>query len=236
MVRVRALARYGETISELGGNPNMAMRACGLLESAVDNADGWVPFSAVLEAYEIASRLTDRRDFGMYLGSSRDLSYLGPLILIFKYSENLGLGLSAIARYLAIQNSGYVLSLDRNGESAALRFRMSAQHRARADQWIEESLVTALIALRLFLGASYVPAGVRIAHSPTSSAESYREYFGIDPDFNAGEDSLRIENAVLALRNPKTDKDMVGFLESYLQSRVPAQNNDIGFDCAHAVA
>ena len=220
MVRARALAGFDTAIRELGGEPESTLRASGIHSSMLHNPEGWIPFEAVLEAYNYASRHTGCPYFGMYLAASRDLSYLGPLILIFKYSENLKAGLENAARYIGIQNTGFEISMQTNGRSVAFRFNMSQQLRAKANQWVEEAFVTTLSLLRLFLGPSFVPLSVRLAHSPENGARQYQRYLGTVPEFDVRDDAIILDPAALMVTNPRSDQDMVDFLKSYLEARV----------------
>jgi AraC-like DNA-binding protein len=104
---------------------------------------------------------------------------------------------------------------------------MEDRLRARAAQWIEESLATTVKALRLILGDSYLPLAVRMSHQPISRPDHYRRYFGIAPDFGARDDSVIVDVEALGVVNARTDKDMVRFLREYLDARVPTHVNDI---------
>jgi AraC-like DNA-binding protein len=227
MVRARALDGFSATVKALGGDPAAVYRAAGLPAGLNGNPDGWVPFHQVLQAYREASRSTGCPYFGMYLAANRDLSYLGPLILIFKYSENLRDGLESVARYIGIQNSGYSVSLSTNGTSATFRFNMSAPGCDRESQWIEESLTTTVKALRIFLGDSYAPAVIRMSHERISRPDQYRRYLGVEPEFGATEDAVIVDAATLAVTNERTDRDMIRFLRDYLDARVPSPDSDI---------
>ena len=220
MVRARALAGFGTALQELGGDPESTLRASGIHSSMLHNPEGWIPFSTMLDAYNNASRHTGCPYFGMYFAASRDLSYLGPVILIFKYSENLKTGLENAARYIGIQNTGFEVSLQPDGHSVAFRFNMSPQLRAKANQWVEESLVTTLSLLRLFLGPSFVPLSVRLAHPPENGARQYLRYLGTVPEFDVGDDAVILDPAVLMVTNPRSDQDTVDFLRSYLEARI----------------
>ena len=226
-MRARALEGFSATVKELGGDPAAVYRAVGLPTALNGNPDGWVPFLQLLDAYDEASRSTGCPYFGMYLAANRDLSFLGPLILIFKYSENLRDGLESVARYIGIQNSGYSVSLNTNGTSSTFRFNMSAPVRARASQWIEESLTTTVKALRIFLGDSYAPASIRMTHERINRPDQYRRYLGVEPEFGATDDAVIVDAATLAVTNERTDRDMIRFLRDYLDARVPSPDSDI---------
>lgn len=226
-VRARALDAFSKTILDLGGDPKSVFRAARLSPSAVDDPDSWVPFDRVLRAYERASRETGCPYFGMYLATNRSLSYLGPLFLMIKYSENLRSGLESFAKYSSFQNSGYRVTLDEIGHSVEFRFHLSPELRSNAAQWIEESLATTLKALRVILGPSYSPPGLTLAHQPVGQPGDYRRHMGIAPQFGAAHDAVILDADSLTTANPREDHDMVRFLHDYLHARVPSADEDI---------
>ena len=227
LVRARTLVGFSETIDALGADSSRVLLDAGLPANAVANPSSWISFRKVLSAYEIAAKATRCPSFGLQLATQRDLSFLGPLILIFKYSDTLEDGLKSSVKYMSVQNTGFHVTLGTNKETASWIIKVPDTLRTLGDQWVEESLMTALKMLRIFLGDEYLPKGITFRHQPESDLERFAQYFGVDVEFSSINDALIIDRALLDVPNPVGDQETFQFLSAYLDSRVHKRSDDI---------
>ena len=227
LVRARTLSGFTETVEALGADSDQVLTDAGLNASVMANPKAWISFRKVLLAYEIAAQSTGRPSFGLQLAMHRDLSFLGPLILIFKYSDTLESGLKSGVKYISVQNTGFQVMLSTNKESACWIIKMPDSLRDMSNQWIEESLLTALKMLRIFLGDAYMPTGITLRHQPESEIQRFEQYFGKNVEFSSANDALVIDRASLDVPNPMGDQETFDFLSGYLDSRVQKRGDDI---------
>lgn len=226
-VRARALQGFSELLVELGADPESVLVEAGIGSARLQQPDGWMEFSKVVHAYEIAARVSGVGSFGMQLAMKRDLSYLGELLLIFRYSDNLECGLLSAAKYLSIQNTGFQVTLQVEANEAVWAFRLDGNLPADTSQWIEESLLTAVKLIRVMLGEDYQPRRVRMRHAPISSDKTYADFFGNSATFNAVDDALVLDRDVLKNANPLSDQHLFDFLSHYLDSRMLTPTDDV---------
>lgn len=226
-VRARALQGFSELLGELGADAESVLAEAGIGSARLQRPDGWMEFSKVVHAYEIAARVSGVASFGMQLAMKRDLSYLGELLLIFRYSDNLEGGLLSAAKYLSIQNTGFQVSLESEANEAVWAFRLDEKLSAETTQWIEESMLTAVKLIRVMLGEDYQPRNVRMRHAPISSGETYAGFFGNSVTFDAMDDALVLHRDVLKNANPLSDQHLFEFLTNYLDSRILTPTDDI---------
>ena len=227
LVRARTLQGFGALITDLGGQPETILRRVGLDLDVLNRVDKWISFQSVLLAYESAAVATRCGDFGIQFSGRRDLSFMGPLVLIFKYSSNLEQGLTSSIKYMNAHNTGYTPVLEVKGATAVWRMSMDDRLRAHADQWIEESLLTAIKFVRILLGERYLPRAVHCQHAKNAGTD-YEKHFGMEIKFKSPFDGIVLNREDLKSRNPIDDQQVHRFLLEYIDSRVLHADEDIG--------
>lgn len=226
LVRARTLQGFGALVADLGEQPEAILERAGLDIGVLNRTDEWIPFRSVLIAYESAALATHCADFGIRLSGRRDLSFLGPLVLIFKYSSDLEHGFASCMKYITAHTTGYTPVLEVKGSAASWQLSMDDTLRAHADQWIEESLLTAIKLVRVLLGARYVPQAVHCRHAKTEGTD-YERSFGAPIRFKAPFDGIILNREDLKSRNPIDDQQVHRFLLDYLDSRVLRADEDV---------
>jgi len=226
LVRARTLQGFGELVAVLGGQANVILARAGLDIDDLNRSEKWISYRSVLIAYESAAQATNCQNFGILLSRQRDLSFLGPLVMIFKYSNDLEHGLSSCRDYITAHTTGYKPVLEVKGATASWQLRMDDSLRAHADQWIEESLLTAIKLIRILLGARYEPRGVHCQHAKIEGTD-YEKYFGVPVKFLAPFDGIILNREDLKSRNPIDDQQVHRFLLEYLDSHVLNADEDL---------
>jgi AraC-like DNA-binding protein len=217
---------FGDLVVRLGADPKDILKRAGLDAGVVNRPDEWISFRSVVIAYEIAATATGCGNFGIRLSEHRDLSFLGPIILIFRYSKDLEHGLTSCMNYMRAHNTGYTPVLEVGRDTASWQLQMDDRLRAHANQWIEESLLTAIKVPRVFLGEDYLPKAVYCRHARIEGTD-YEKHFGTGIRFRAPYDGIILERKDLKSPNPVDDQQVYGFLLEYLDSRVLRSDEDL---------
>jgi AraC-like DNA-binding protein len=217
---------FGDLVVRLGADPKEILKRAGLDAGVLNRPDEWISFRSVVVAYELAAAATSCGDFGIRLSEHRDLSFLGPIILIFKYSRDLEHGLSSCMNYMRAHNTGYTPVLEVGRDTASWQLQIDDRLRAHANQWIEESLLTAIKVPRVFLGEKYLPKAVYCRHAKVDGTD-YERYFGSAIRFRAPFDGIILDRKDLKSPNPIDDQQVHGFLLEYLDSRVLRADEDL---------
>jgi AraC-like DNA-binding protein len=226
-VRARTLDAFAPLVRELGGDPDQILTRVGISPDATTRPLEWISFPAVLRAYEVAATETRCKTFGLRLGTMRQLGFLGPLQLIVSYSQNLRTGFEAFCRFVSVQNTGYQPYLDVGPEEATFQLVLTSQLRRWGQQWIEESLVTALRLLRGCLGASYVPRRISLRHAAISDRVAYQRYFGTEVCTQAPVDGVTIDRRDLEIANVRQDSEVLSVLTDFLRADVMPARTDV---------
>ncbi|MDH4110007.1 MAG: AraC family transcriptional regulator [Gammaproteobacteria bacterium] len=225
-VRARTMQGFSDLVARLGADPKKVLERAGLHAAVVNRPDEWISFRSVVVAYELAAAATGCRNFGLRLSDHRDLSFLGPIVLIFKYSRDLEHGLSSSMNYMRAHSTGYTPVLEVGRTTASWQIQMEDRLRGHANQWMEESLLTAMKVPRLFLGESYLPKAVYCRHAPVEGTD-YERSFGAVIKFRAPFDGIILNREDLRSPNPIDDQQVHGFLLEYLDSRVLRADEDL---------
>jgi AraC-like DNA-binding protein len=226
-VRARTLDGFAPLVRELGGDAAQILTRVGIAPDATARPLEWISFPAVLRAYEVAAAETRCKTFGLRLGTVRQLGFLGPLQLIVSYSQNLQTGFEAFCRFVSVQNTGYHPYLDVGSEEATFQLVLTSQLRRWGQQWIEESLVTALRLLRGCLGARYVPRRISLRHAAISDRATYERYFGIDVCTQAPVDGVTIDRRDLEVVNARRDDEVLSVLTDFLRADATPARTDV---------
>ena len=226
-VRARTLEGFAPLVCELGGDAAQILSRVGIAPDATARPLEWISFAAVLRAYEIAATETQCGSFGLRLGAVRQLSFLGPLQLIVSYSQNLRSGFEAFCRFVTVQNTGYQPHLEIGPVQATFKLVLPSQLRRWAQQWIEESLLTALRLLRGCLGAKYVPRRISLQHGAISDRASYERYFGTEVRTQADVDGVTIDRRDLEALNPRRDDEVLSVVNDYLRAEAMPARMDV---------
>jgi AraC-like DNA-binding protein len=226
-VRARTLDGFVPLVGELGGNAAQILTRMGLPPDATARPLDWISFPAVLRAYEVAASETRCKTFGLRLGATRQLSFLGPLQLIVSYSRNLRSGFEAFCRFASVQNTGYRPYLDVGPEEATFQLILTSQLRRWGEQWMEDSLVTALRLLRGCLGAQYVPRRVSLRHAAISDRATYERHFGTDVHTEAPVDGVTIDSRDLEVVNARRDDEVLSVLTDFLRADAAPARTDV---------
>ena len=74
--------------SEFGGDPTPLLARIGLPAADLQDPNRWITLRGFLRLLDLASRALGEPAFGVALARGRDLSYLGPLLLMAQHSED----------------------------------------------------------------------------------------------------------------------------------------------------
>jgi len=226
-VRARTLDGFVPLVHELGADPVQILSRVGIRADIAACPLEWISFPAVLRAYEVAATQTGCRAFGLRLGTIRQLGFLGPLQLIVSYSQNLRSGFEAFCRFVSVHNTGCQPYLDVGPEAATFQLMMTSRLRRWGQQWIEESLVTALRLLRGCLGERYVPRFISLRHAAISDRATYERYFGTEVRTQAHMDGVTIDSRDLEIVNARQDDRVLSVLTDYLRADAMPLRTDV---------
>lgn len=216
LIAASALMRFSDLVSSLGGDPQAILRAHGVDPGAAGCPEGLLNYSAVTAVIGSAAVQLQCPDFGMRLGQRQGIHILGPVALLMRHAETLEDALEGVSRYLYYCAPPDAAQLRRGKHSAMFSLEIAPWQLAHRDQTVEKGLVVAMEALRLLLGADFVPLGVTMQHNAISTPETYRRYFGCRVEFGSELNSIHFPNAHLRHEIEGRDPAVLALARDYL--------------------
>ncbi|WP_374571992.1 AraC family transcriptional regulator [Phenylobacterium sp.] len=227
IVRARSLSGFAPCVLANGGDPAAILRRAGLSQSALKDEENWISLRRSLRAYELAAQALNDPGFGVKLAQFQGAAIIGPPLLIARHSESLLAALDNLARYSAIQNTGYRSSLTISGDVVQRAIHLEPSLRHQADQWMEESLLFGIRLISEILGERLEVLRVRLRHRALRSVEQYEQDYGAPVAFEQPFDGIEFHRHYLDLPVPNRDAMIHRFMIEYLEKRVPQGADDI---------
>lgn len=228
LVRARALLGFSECVKRLGGDPAAILNATGIPVNFMSDPQGWISFGACLRVYELASRVLHDPAFGVKHATSRDLSYLGPLILYARHASSLRHAVEDFRRYFYIHNTGYRSVMEPGAEFSTLTYHMPDKLRQVANQWIEGTMCSTQRMLTHIMGGEEITVErILFRHAPLRPISEYEDVYGVPVFFEQSADGTVIDSRKLDLPVPHHDTMIHEFMERYLQDRLPQVEDNL---------
>jgi AraC-like DNA-binding protein len=179
LVRGTSLSGLPELVASLGGDPGALLDAVGIAESAVGNADTFVPLPRVALAIETAAAITATPDFGRRLAGTQGIEILGPVGVAARTAATAADALAIFEKFLAAYTPGLAVRLgDTNkNDTAFFEFLFLDDDLPDIPQSTELSLGVTLRILRFLIGDRFTPVSVHLPHDPLTPLADYRRFY-----------------------------------------------------------
>jgi len=214
------MAGFCELVTDLGGDPDAILAAVHLDRADLAEPDRYLPLRAYIECQEIAARRLGRSDFGLRFGTRQDMSLLGPLAVAIANSPTARASIEVCTRFMHIHNPAFQMTLAPMAGTANefLGLSVGAIHPQKAQQNAERILASFHKSLGQVGGADYRPIEIWLTHKPMSSLMTYREVFGVTPQFEAPMMGVSVSRSVLDAFQPGRSTQLRQIAEDYLKS------------------
>lgn len=169
--------------------------------SAATVGGGLVPATAMIDAVEFAATATGLPNFGLLMAERLDSRIIGLPALIAERCVSIHDYYALMRQHMRHHTTGYSLALDEDATGGVGRLRIFAQGRFKPVQFAEAVLAVHARAFRQFLGASWRPGKVLLAHRPASKAGDYSRAFGAEVVFEAGQNAITFTSEDLQWRS-----------------------------------
>lgn len=221
VVRGTVLLNFAEVVRGLGGNPDAIIRGQGVNPSTIGNYDSFMRYSKIGHLLGAAAEQLDCPDFGLRLGQSQDIHFLGPIAVLLRHSESVGHALEGVCRYLYVCAPPDIAHLRRGPHRTAFTYSIALRYVAHRDQMIEKSLAVTMSAFRLLLGSDFVPLKVTMEHQRISPPEIYQGLFGCPVEFGCDENAVIFPTSALSKAIAGRDTAALAMANSYLALATP---------------
>lgn len=226
ITRASAWAGFAELVTSLGGNVGEIFAAAQLDPRLLTDAERYLPLKQFIACQAIAAQKLKRKDFGLMLGQSQNLSVLGALSIAIMNAPTARDGIGIAARFMHVHNPAFSMSLAPmpRTESDFLSCMVELRDPSGREQNDERILSNVHKSLAEVGGAAYRAKAVWFMHAPISAMSVYRRVFGVVPLFNQPTMGIAIARSVLDSWRPGGSEQMRIVAEAYLaQQSLPRE-------------
>lgn len=203
--RVGGYAHLPMLIREFGLEPATMLDSVRLPSDALDDEDGWVPYSSVGRLLLECAHRTGCGHFGLLAGRMSCLADLGDLGELVRNSASVGDALYALTEHQHFDSAGGATYLSKVGDTAELGYVVYHPDVIGAHQLISRALAANFNYLRELCGGGWVPSAVLVPLAKPSEIAPYRGIFRVTPRFDSEVGALRFPNDWLQRPVPGAD-------------------------------
>src|SRR6516165_6726742 len=120
LVRSATLSGYVEVAQSVGLDPYRIVADHGLPPACLTDPELRIPMTSVARLLEDSAARSGRPDFALMLAERRSLSNIGVLALLVREQPTIRKALEALAQYMHLHSDGLRLTIDEDGEGAAV--------------------------------------------------------------------------------------------------------------------
>jgi AraC-like DNA-binding protein len=197
--RVGAFTSLPELIRQLGAESAPVLAASGLQVDDLAFAENRVPYPALVEALDIAARVTACRHFGLLAGRLWSLDDLGTVGQLARHSATVGRALDALTTFQHLNSEGALAFLLKRGDFVDFGYAIYHPGTSGAAQMYDANLAAGMNIMTQLAGAGWTPYEVFLPHARPADVAQYRALFKVVPRFDAEYCALRFPAQNLAL-------------------------------------
>jgi AraC-like DNA-binding protein len=172
-------------LADLGADPVQVLAEMGFDLRLFDDPDHVMSFAARGRLLTHCAARTGCSHFGLLVGRRIDLSHLGLVGLLARYSPDVGTAVRSLVHHLHLHVRGAVCSLMLEGDWAELRYDIHQPHFDAADQLGDGAVATMFNIMRGLCHPAWKPSQVMLAHRKPDDATPYRQVLQAPLEFDA---------------------------------------------------
>jgi len=214
------LQGFYQTCEELQFDPSKLLNKYGIQPAVFNEFNAKIPLTSVTALLEDAAALTNRKDFGMLMGSYWNFDMVGPLsmvVLACKTYEDL---INKLMSYVNAVNLGFRYRLTKKSNFVTAEFNVSAAKQYQSVQTIEMFLSRYVRVSKHCIGNDWQPRAILFQHMPKSNERRYKAIFGRLPIFGADVNGMVFHEGDLSLRTSIDSEFMNHKIDEYLSGLI----------------
>jgi len=225
MVRVDALRKFPEVVTQLGGNPRSLLAKVQIDPTILNNRHAVIPYRSLVQILEQTSIELACPDFGMRLAAAQGgIKVLGPLEYAMRNSRTMREAFRYCSDHIQVYSTASRMQFEerRDRDMLFLRFDILLARLPSHRQIVERALLlTQHTALNISSG-NVRAKEIWFAHQPMSSPALYSEYFGAEVRFGQSADGLFFANEDLDALIPNIDSRIYELTTDFIEHRFPS--------------
>lgn len=221
VVRPGSVRGWADLVTQLGGDAPALLRAANLADDALADEDFPISARGAMSLLELSANSLGCPDFGLQLALFQDVDALGPLTAALRNASTVRATLGLASEWLFVHSPALRLSIEEDGDRAAIVFDLLLEPRPPARQTMELGLATCHRMLATVLGSVYRPLVVWLPHMPLAPLTRYVQFFSATVHPEARDARLVVSSRLLDEHVPGADEAIRANALAFLESRFP---------------
>jgi AraC-like DNA-binding protein len=225
MARAEALSDFSRLVERLGGNGDAYLTRFGIDPQVMQDANGLVPYRAMIELLEQAAVDFRCPEFGMKLAAYQGpFKVVGPLGVAIRNSRTLGDGLRYCADHVHVYSNAVGMSFERRADRTwFLRFEVLLERMTRTTQASEHALSWLQDSIPIISGDRVRARELWFTHERCAAEAAYKQYVGNHVRFCQPMSGLLFneEDLDAPLANP--DRQLYSLATTFIDQSFPSE-------------
>jgi AraC-like DNA-binding protein len=204
MQRAASLIQLPGLLAEYGVGIEQALAGTGVTAEQL-RPDAFIPYSALLNILDNASRITGRNDIGLELGQRQTLAVLGPLGTAMRHAPTLGEALAVFVAFQISNSTGGAVYLIRAEEDVIFGYGVYDQSVNASPLIYDMVLAVGCNLLAELTHGAAAPVEILLLRTAPTNVSRYQRLGRCPVRFGQGQTGLLLTRASLALRLPEAD-------------------------------
>ncbi len=197
-------------------NPMQLLARENLTPAVLRSQDLQIPYASFVRILDHAAAESPYPLFALTLSLGHGIEALGPLGLMASQSDTLESSLRVVQKYVHFHAQGVKLNLLVEGARARLTYDVDMGQEMDLTQLMELGIGRIASVLHTLAPPGMTLSGVRFKHAPQAPLDEYTNELGLEPEFNADENSVSFP-AIYLSQSPSPAPERVRlYFESFL--------------------
>ena len=211
---VGGLTQVPDLLRSLGVDPAPVLLAAGLEPAALAHAEHRIEYEAFGRLMRSGAEATGLPHFGLLVGRQYRLAEIGLLGDIVRNCATLGDALERLTVHQQLNSPGGLSFVLVRAGVVDLGHAVFYPGMTGVDQVLDGCLAAGFNYVRELIGTSWHPTEVFLPHQRPASSLPYRQFFGVEPRFNADFCAMRFPAYWLSQPIPAASAERLRLAES----------------------
>ena len=216
LVRAASLTNFSELFSELGGDPDTAMRRAGLRPALVREQDQLIDVRLAGRLLEDAAKTTGCTNFGLRMAQSRQVSNFGVVSLLLLHQPTLRTVLSALIEHAHLLNESLLVHMEDVNGVVVLREEFTISE--AFPQSMELAIGVLFRTCEFLLRERWHPQRVCFSHAAPIDTSLHKQLFRCRVEFDADFNGIVLRTEDMETANPMADPVLVRYAKTMVDT------------------
>jgi AraC-like DNA-binding protein len=230
VARAETLTGFPRLVAQLGGDAAAMLQRAQIDPAVLDDANGLVPFRALVHLLERAATELDCADFGVRLaGMQGPAKIFSPVGVAMRNSPTLGDALRYCVDNVHVYCNALRVAFEAPAESpgALLRFDVLIDRLPHQQQMLEYTLALMHNVVPLISGESAHVREIWFTHAPIAPLKAYLAHFRCKVRFEQPVNGLLFDERDLKAEIPNPDRQLYQLATGFIDVRFPKAHNTL---------